>query len=78
MRLIYVLKCGDCPLYLPEVPAVASIGSQEPAIPQECTHPDAKAVPADLTLGGPEVLPHKCPMLKQSMVYKAALTRKPQ
>ncbi len=78
MRLIYVLKCGDCPLYLPRVPSSTTWGPDPCAAPEQCTHPDAKAVPADLTLGGPEVMPHKCPMLKQSMVYKAALQRKPK
>jgi hypothetical protein len=77
VRPIYVLKCGDCPLYLPHCPAGHTNGKPVPAIPQECTHPDAKAVPADLTLGGPEVMPHKCPMLKQPLTYRAALQRKP-
>ena len=77
MKLTHVYKCGDCPLYLPHCPAGKSNGRPVAEMPQQCTHPDMSTGMIDLTLGGPNVLPHKCPMLKNAILYRAALTRKP-
>ena len=74
MRLTYIYKCGDCPMYTPDCPAGSSNGKPVPVIPQRCSHPDND----NITLGGPEVMPHHCPMLTQPLAYKSELRRKPQ
>lgn len=77
MREIYILKCGDCPLYVREsYGPISSTGGKR--YPQDCTHPASKTVPAELTLGGPEVMPHKCPMIRESLTYRAVLQRNPK
>jgi hypothetical protein len=74
MRQIYVLKCGDCPLYLPEVPAIECGWNGAPPIPDKCTHPANDGI----TLGGSAVLPHKCPMIREPLTYRAVLQRNPK
>ena len=73
MRLTYILKCGECPMYSPaKYGPVSAAGSK--AYPQACKHPDNNGI----TLGGPEVMPHHCPMLRVPISYRAAIRSKPQ
>ncbi len=73
MRTTYILKCADCPFYSFGLPATGGHNSCPP-IPQKCTHPANDGI----TLGGPEVLPHHCPLIKEPMAFRAVLARKPK
>ena len=74
MRTTYILKCADCPFYVPHCPAGTSNGRPVPDWPQRCTHPANDGI----TLGGPNVLPHHCPLIKEPMAFRAVLARKPK
>lgn len=74
MRTTYILKCADCPFYVHETPAVECGWTGSASIPQDCTHPANDGI----TLGGPEVLPHHCPLIKEPMAFRAVLARKPK
>jgi len=62
MRTTYILKCADCPMF------------EDGEGPDRCTHPANDGI----TLGGPEVLPHHCPLIKEPMAFRAVLARKPK
>jgi hypothetical protein len=72
MRLTYILKCGECPMYSPGLPRDESSRLTGPPTPQACNHPDS----TNITLGGPEAMPHKCPMLRVPISYRAAIRSK--
>ena len=68
MKLIHILQCGECPMYTYRREYA---GVHHPDV---CRHPYNEGI----TLGGPDVMRHKCPMLKTPIVYKAALQSKPK
>ncbi len=74
MRTTYILKCADCPFYSFEIPGSTCGWNGGPGTPDKCTHPANDGI----TLGGPDVLPHRCPLIKEPMAFRAVLARKPK